>query len=196
MSEDKKILDKIRSIFMSEEAEEKKVELATMTLDDGVTMIEAEVFEPGNEVVIVQDEQRIPLPVGEYMMNDGSMLVVEGDGIIAAYGMPQEEEVVEEEEVAMADKPNESPVDKKVIESVTKETQFKALEEENEKLKTELSALKEELEEMKKDSENKEENAVELKEIKHNPEKKEAQKVDLSALSSKGRLVEFLNNRK
>ena len=42
-----------------------KVELASMKLMDGVTVLEADAFEPGMEVFIVtEDEQRIALPVG------------------------------------------------------------------------------------------------------------------------------------
>ena len=53
-----------------------KVELATMKLMDGVTILEADAFEAGMEVFIVtEDEQRVALPVGEYQMEDGRMLV-------------------------------------------------------------------------------------------------------------------------
>ncbi|QGG54063.1 hypothetical protein GDS87_24395 (plasmid) [Lysinibacillus pakistanensis] len=42
------------------------IDLAEMLLDDGVTVIEAEVFEAGQEVNIkTEDGQSIPLPVGE-----------------------------------------------------------------------------------------------------------------------------------
>ena len=90
------------------QAEEVKVELAQMTLDNG-TVIEAEVFEAGAEVFVVSDEDRIALPVGEYEMEDGQVLKVEEEGIIASIGAaeeaPAEEvEAAEEEEMGYATK--------------------------------------------------------------------------------------------
>jgi hypothetical protein len=55
------ILNKVRVLLGME------VKLETMKLDDNVTVIEAEAFEADNEVVVVtEDEQKIPLPVGNY----------------------------------------------------------------------------------------------------------------------------------
>ncbi len=42
-----------------------EVKLATMSLENG-TIIEAEIFESGASVFIVNEEDRIALPVGEY----------------------------------------------------------------------------------------------------------------------------------
>jgi len=58
-----------------------KVELAQMTLENG-TVIEAEEFAPEFEVFIVTEEERIALPVGEYLLEEGRILVVEEEGII------------------------------------------------------------------------------------------------------------------
>lgn len=128
-----------------------KVELATMKLIDGVTVIEAEAFEAGNEVFIVtEDEQRVALPVGEYEMEDGMMLVVAQEGIIAEIKEKEEAPEVEapqEEAPAPAEAPAESPVDaeykpKKMIKSQIEEMLFSKIEElkaENEVLKAKLS---------------------------------------------------------
>jgi len=87
----------------------KRVKLAQATLDNG-TVLEAEAFEAGNEVFIVTEEERIPLPVGEYTMEDGSMLYVAEEGVISevkSAGAEAEEEVAEvaieaqEEEIAV-----------------------------------------------------------------------------------------------
>ena len=75
---DNSILNKVRELLGME------VKLGTRKLDDGVTTIEAEEFEAGFQVVIVtEDEQKIPLPVGEYKLEDGLMLVVTEEGLIA-----------------------------------------------------------------------------------------------------------------
>ena len=88
------MLKEIKSVLgieLSEDTQEVKVEqsteateetkLAQMTLENG-TIIEAEVFEPEAEVFIVTEEDRIALPVGEYALEDGMILVVENEGII------------------------------------------------------------------------------------------------------------------
>ena len=66
------ILNKVRTLLGME------VKLEQMKLMDGVTVIEAESFEPEMEVfVVTEDEQKIPLPMGEYETEDGRILVVE-----------------------------------------------------------------------------------------------------------------------
>jgi len=77
---------------LSEAKEHLKFEEAT--LEDG-TIISADSFDIGNEVFIVVEDERQPMPVGEYVFADGTLLVVEEEGIIARIGIP-EEEVVEE----------------------------------------------------------------------------------------------------
>ena len=85
-----------------------EVKLESMKLENGTT-IEAEAFEPNQEVFIVTEEdEKIALPVGEYTLEDGRMLVVAEEGIIAEVRTeeeapaeePQAEEVVEEVEQA------------------------------------------------------------------------------------------------
>lgn len=61
---------------------QEKVELATAKLDNG-TVLEAEAFEAGNEIFIVTEDDKVALPVGDYTMEDGKMLVVAEEGIIA-----------------------------------------------------------------------------------------------------------------
>jgi hypothetical protein len=86
------ILNKVRVLLGME------VKLETMKLDDNVTVIEAEAFEADNEVVVVtEDEQKIPLPVGNYNLEDGRVLVVAEEGLIAEVKEKEEEVAVEEE---------------------------------------------------------------------------------------------------
>lgn len=134
------ILNKVRTLLGME------VVLETMKLDDNITVIEAESFEAGNEVVVVtEDEQKIPLPVGSYNLEDGRVLVVAEEGIIAEV---KEKEVEVEVEVPAEEAPMEEEMSteptqtiKKTIESVVKETFFaemEALKKENEELKAKL----------------------------------------------------------
>ena len=137
------ILNKVRELLGME------VKLETMKLDDNVTVIEAEAFEADNEVVVVtEDEQKIPLPVGNYNLEDGRVLVVAEEGLIAEV-KEKEEEVKEEEVEVEKDEPMEEEMSdaptkevKKTIESVVKETFFsemEALKKENEELKAKLA---------------------------------------------------------
>ena len=141
---DNSILNKVRELLGME------VKLGTRKLDDGVTTIEAEEFEAGFQVVIVtEDEQKIPLPVGEYKLEDGLLLVVTEEGLIAEIKEAEaEEEVIEEEakkeeeyeEEVEASVEEAKPI-KKTVESIVKETFFsemEALKKENEELKSEL----------------------------------------------------------
>lgn len=134
-----------------------KVELASMKLMDGVTVLEADAFEPGMEVFIVtEDEQRIALPVGEYELEDERILVVATEGVIAEIKMKEEEAPAVEEEAPVAEDPAaEEPMmeeqmseegtpaqPKKVIKSQIEEMLFSKIEElkaENESLKAQLS---------------------------------------------------------
>lgn len=75
--------------------EEVKVELAMMKLIDG-TMLEADEFVAGANVFLVgEDEERVAAPVGEHTLEDGRVLVIEEEGVIAAIN--EAAEVVEEE---------------------------------------------------------------------------------------------------
>jgi hypothetical protein len=86
-----------------------EVKLEEMKLDNG-TVVEAESFESGKEIFIVTDDDKVALPVGEYMMEDSRLLVVEEEGMIAdlkdvSDEVPQEEEETEdlEEDADVAD---------------------------------------------------------------------------------------------
>ena len=80
------------------EVEAEKVELAQMTLENG-TVLEAEAFEAGAEVFIITEDERVALPVGEYELEDGNVLVVTEEGVIAEIksAEAEAEEATEEE---------------------------------------------------------------------------------------------------
>ena len=158
-----------------------EVNLAQMSLENG-TIIEAAEFAPENEVFIVNEDERIAMPVGEYALEDGQVMVVAEEGIISE--MKAKEEEVEEEATAAEAAPEEVPVEaaeeanapKKVIESHTIEQHFAA---DNFVSKVEFSAAIDELKELitgMKQTEDvlRAELSAEpaAKPIKHNPETK------------------------
>ena len=142
---EKSILNKVRTLLGLE------VKLEVMKLTDGVSMLEAESFEAGQPVfILTEDEQRIALPIGEYELEDGRVLVVIEEGVIAEIKEVKEEEEMPEapaqepaeveEEVEAS---TEAPQAKKIVESIVKESFFsemEALKKENEELKAKLSA--------------------------------------------------------
>jgi hypothetical protein len=172
-----------------------EVKLAKMMLVDGVTVLEANEFVAGQEVYIVSDEEKIPLPIGEYELEDGKILVVSEDGIIAEI-----KEAVEEEEAVEPESevPVEATVEtveatpKKIIKSVSEEHHFAELA----KLQSEIDALKLAAVEVIETVEE-----VELaKAIVYNPENKnEVNHVDLTPNAPKGmrdRILEEIYNNK
>jgi len=152
---DNSILNKVRSLLGME------IKLEQRKLDDSTTTVEAESFEKGEEIMIVtEDEQKIALPVGEYKMQSGEMLVVKEEGIIDEIKAEEKEEEEEKEEVdsrkkeddKYEEKDEEMSADdskpiKKTVESIVKETFFsemEALKKENEELKSQLEKLSKE----------------------------------------------------
>ena len=147
-----------------------EVKLETMKLVNG-TEIEAEVFEAGAEVFIVSEEEKVALPVGEYELEGGQVLVVAEEGVISEIkDAAQEEEAPVEEEVEEQEMEAEVATPKKVVESVSKETHFAKIEEmqkEIDALKLALEPKEEIVEEVKEEVEL---SAEEVAPIKHNPE--------------------------
>ena len=92
-----------------------EVKLEEMKLENG-TVVSAESFEKGKEIFIVTDDEKVAMPVGEYLLEDGRLVVVEEEGSIAdvrevsdevpAKETEEDEEItsdLEEEEKEMAD---------------------------------------------------------------------------------------------
>lgn len=108
-----KIIDAIKKGFASlnlstettevVEITDETVKLAQMKCKDGVTVLEAESFEVGKEVVVIaEDGTKTPAPEGEHQLEDDSFIVVDAEGKITEVKPKAEEEVViEETEVEM-----------------------------------------------------------------------------------------------
>lgn len=171
-----------------------EVKFAQMNLENG-TVLEAEAFEAGNEVFIINEEDRIALPVGEYTLADGNVLYIAEEGVIGEIKSAEaevEEEVAEVAPEPVAELEAEEPNNpKKIVESHTTETHFAEelpMEEKIkaivmpiiEEVKAELSAIREEMgyakEKMSAVEAENNELKTELsaqsaaKPIKHNPE--------------------------
>ena len=158
-------LNKVRTILGLEVVLEEKL------LENG-TMFVAEKFEGGNEVFIqAEDEQKIPVPAGEYMMEDGQTLVVKEDGLIDEVRDAEEKEEEEDEEMGYDDKEEMRDDGKEaaVDDWEGMEKRIKNLEDAIADLKEKVGGEQKEIEE-DLSAEVKEELSAEPKEIKHNPE--------------------------
>ena len=58
-----------------------EVKLEEAKLENG-TIVSAESFEKGKEIFIVTDDEKVAMPVGEYLLEDGRLVVVEEEGVI------------------------------------------------------------------------------------------------------------------
>jgi hypothetical protein len=136
------------------------VELAQAKLDNG-TVLEAESFEAGQPIFIVSEEDRIAVPVGEYQMEDGRILVVAEEGVIGeikeAAAEVEEEAPEVEVEVEAAAEPT--------MEDKIREVVMPILEE----MRAEMSAIKEEMGAYKKKQEMSSDMPAAMP-IRHNPE--------------------------
>ncbi len=167
------ILNKIKTYLgeeVQEESPKQALELAQLKLENG-TVLEAEAFEAGNEIFILTEDEKVALPKGEYLMEDGKMLSIQEEGIISEIKAEEEkEEEVEEEE-------------KEEMKYVSKE-EFNSAVEEIKGMINELKEVKEEKEEMAKQVKEELSETPAVEPIAHNPEVQEKFK------------VRFGNNRK
>tara|TARA_R100001443_G_scaffold12761_4_gene22512 strand:+ start:261 stop:848 length:588 start_codon:yes stop_codon:yes gene_type:complete len=148
-----------------EETPKEVLELAQLKLENG-TVLEADAFEAGNEIFILTEDDKIALPVGEYLTEEGKTLVVEEEGII--------QEIKAEEEVE-----EEAPAEEEeVVEAqyVSKE-EFESAVEEIKGMINELKEVKEEMAEVEEQVKQELSETPATKPINHNPEIQEKFKV-------------------
>ena len=148
-----------------------EVKLEEQKLENG-TVVSAEAFEKGKEIFIVTDDEKIAMPVGEYLLEDGRLVVVEEEGIIADVREVSDEVPAKEEE------------ETEDLEEEVKEEMSYATKEELAEVKTMVEEIKAMLEPKEEMSEEVREEIVEevkeelsaVKPIKHNPEASTPQK--------------------
>ncbi len=166
MSNAKDILNRVYEIVMGKEEQETKVELAQVKTANGEAIFDAEAFEIGNNVFIVTEEGMIPVPVGEYELEDGLKIKVDESGVIVEVESPEAEkveEVVEEveakDEIEKEETGMMESTPKKVVKSKTEmeesyfskiEARLSAIEKNNDDLKALNVQLSAENEELKK----------------------------------------------
>lgn len=135
MNTERTLLNKARVLLGIE------VKLEQMKLDNGA-ILEAEVFEAGAEIFVVADDERVAVPVGEYEVEGGMIIVVSEEGIIGEIKEASAEEEApaetEAEEVEEEELSTETASPKKIVKSISEEMFFSEIE----KLRTEINELK------------------------------------------------------
>jgi len=176
-----KMLNDIKTLLNIE------VNLEEMKLENG-TVITTEALEKGNEVFIVTDDEKVAMPVGEYILEDGKLLIVEEEGIIADVRDVSDDVPAKEEE-----EPKEETED---LEEEADVADWKGMEKRIKNLEDAIADLKadkveksevEEKEEMSEEvkEEVKEELSAAAKPIKHNPEGEVKQKRNMEFAKGK-----------
>jgi hypothetical protein len=166
------------------------IKLAQMKLENG-TVLEAESFESDQAVFIVTEDERVALPLGEYELEDGKILVIEEEGIIKEIidGKPEEEV---EEEIEASEEISEELEEEKEEEIEAKYVTKEELTSVVDEIKAMIEDLKgphKEEEEMSEQvglavtemlsKEEPVELAEETKKVNHSPEGKEKNKINL-----------------
>jgi len=170
MSNAKDTLNRVLDVLGLGKAEATiEVEMAQKKTMDGEVVLDSENFAIGEPVFIVTEEGNIPVPMGEYILEDGMKIETDEKGVIVEVSTEKEEEVTEEvveeveakdmiekEETGMLGKDS---MPKKVVKSKTEmeesyfskiEARLSAIELSNESLKAENIKLSAENEELKK----------------------------------------------
>jgi len=192
-----KMLNDIKTLLNIE------VKLEEMKLENG-TVITTEALEKGNEVFIVTDDEKVAMPVGEYILEDGKLLIVEEEGIIAdvrdvSDDVPAKEEITEdleeEEEKEMADVADWEGMEKRIqnLEDAIADLKGDKVEKSEEVEEEEMSTdgkmksrtITEKFAEEEVKEEVKEELSAAAKPIKHNPEGEVKQKRNMEFAKGK-----------
>jgi len=192
------LLKKVKNFLVELTGVEPEVldtKLEDQVLADGMTTIQADMFEAGENVfIVVPDAEPVPLPVGEYELADGKILVVKQEGIIDSIVEATEEntEEAETEVPVEAEKTPEQAKVKKIVRSQVEEQHFSVLEEK-------IAELEAKIVELSKVEEVVVELAEEPKPIQFNPENSQTiEHIDLTpgkARSIRDNILETIYNK-
>ena len=153
----KSILTMLKEIVAGADAQEVAVDLGSVKSGDLDMQFEGETLEVGTAVFVMQDEEKVQLPDGEYTLEDESVLVVK-DGVVDSIGEATEEESTEEpagdEELADEEEVKEEELEEpqgngeEEFMIAVKDILNEALREYAEGMDVQLSALKAQIEEV------------------------------------------------
>ena len=189
------MLNKVKEVLGVELSEEKEIKLAQAELENG-TIIESEAFEPNSEVFIVTEDEKVPLPIGEYQLVDGETLIVEQEGVIASIGAVEEAPV---EEVEAEDKPKEEmgyATKEELQEVKTMVEEIKALlEPKDQEMSDDISTGVKSEETTTKTVYAEKEEMSEVEKVSHNPESESKRNTNLYSQKRSGNTLDKVMDR-
>jgi hypothetical protein len=187
-----------------------EVKLEEMKLENG-TIVSAESFEKGKEIFIVTDDEKVAMPVGEYLLENGNLVVVEEEGKIADVREVSDEVPAKEEESDDKEITEDLAEEEEKEEEMADVADWEGMEKRIQNLEDAIADLKADKESKMKEEEMSEESSEEVieekvemskevqeqlsepasKPIKHNPEgeSKQMKKVEFG----KGRFTTTLD---
>ena len=131
---------------------QEEVKMASAMLENGQEIqTSAEAFAEGVDVFVVNDEgEQIPLPDGDYILEDGTTFTV-AEGIVSAMGAAEEapvEEAAKEEEMSAEEVTEEPAVEAALSREEVQGMIAAAIEEVTTKLSAEIAAKNEQIEKL------------------------------------------------
>ena len=119
-----------------------EVKLEEQKLENG-TRVEAESFEKGKEIFILTDDEKVAMPVGEYLLEDGRLVVIAEEGIIddvreVSDEVPQKEEESKDETEDLEEKEEKMDEEADVEDWAGMEKRIKNLEDAISDLKSKI----------------------------------------------------------
>lgn len=136
------IKDGFASVKLSEEVAPVEIAIAmeTMKLKDGITVLEAESFEAGQPVfIIAENGEKIPAPIGDHELEDGKILVITEEGVIAEIKEAMAEEEAPEAAPAEAEAEAVEMSNEELVKSIVTSMSIEVAKQ-IESIRTELTA--------------------------------------------------------
>lgn len=126
---------------------QEEVKMASAMLENGQEIqTTAEAFAEGVDVFVVNDEgEQIPLPDGDYTLEDGTTFTV-AEGIVSAMGAAEVEEAAKEEEMSAETEVEEPAVEAALSREEVQGMIAAAIEEATTKLSAEIAEKNEQIE--------------------------------------------------
>ena len=160
-----------------------EVRLEERKLENG-TRVEAESFEKGKEIFILTDDEKVAMPVGEYLLEDGRLIVVAQEGFINDVGEVSNEVTQKEEEPAsvtedLSEEDDKKKDEKKKEEKMADVGDWEGMEKRIQNLEDAIADIKSRLGEKEMEDQEVEDSIKKIKEelsmpsaspIRHNPE--------------------------
>ena len=160
-----------------------EVRLEERKLENG-TRVEAESFEKGKEIFILTDDEKVAMPVGEYLLEDGRLIVVAQEGIIddvreVSNEVPQKEEEPASVTEDLSEEDDKKKDEKKKEEKMADVGDWEGMEKRIQNLEDAIADIKSRLGEKEMEDQEVEDSIKKIKEelsmpsaspIRHNPE--------------------------